>query len=525
MAFPGVSLDTGLGILAKASRFFKRTKLIGKPMGYLGYPVCGGLNKYYPPQGEEGKKPTGFLGFIKRNFLWGYVLGILGAIGWFVTGRQMSAPVEGQPPPAASWSNKFFKAVTIGSPVLAFISDYMGLNALWVCGPEVYRRARFASLDNPEKPLFAERPSDKLIEKTENSKLRFNQDIIMEDGISEDKNIRRFCRAKRGALKALLIGPAGTGKTEAMEYICGEIVKREGKDKVIVKRLDCDALILAARMKEEDEGALVSIAETAGGGAAELARAARTNSIEAVIDTLISINDQTAEAKKNGKRLIIQFDELDKLLRLAQRKDREGNWEFDDDVIKSIITPFQKVADNPDLDIIFTSNADVEDILGLHGHKVSDPDFAGILRRLKEKRVIVSKPTPMTQARITATYLLGLPEQIGIEASKLFDGMIWNKIKNLKTEQAKEDALTEIIYKYIFKPIYHGGKTPQVVRDKFSDLVGSNIEIGITQLIPQIYADDFESGKKLTMSIINGALYKRAEADEALDKLKRGKRR
>ncbi len=444
MPVPNLSLGSIARGATQAVGFLDKWPVAKKAVGFLGTPVLYDLNKEYGPNRE---KPSGGIGYyFKRYFSWGIAVSILASVGSYINNKFLSSGggEQEQPSLLKSLGALGLKVLTFGGVIGSIYSEFQKHNVWFKCGEDAYNIATGSTFLSD----IEVRENPKLISKTVNTPLRFN-DGSGGEITNEKKDVEGLCNAKENELKAIFIGPSGTGKTEAMDLVVGSHVKRD-PDKYIVWNINGNKV--AGRIQEhiEKQGSLASLVANAGDDVARTYGAiTQVGASKMLTSVLAAIKVEAKRALSQGKRLIVQFDEIDKLWNLAKG---------DDKVIAAIAGGLSDLWDCKDLDILFASNNTLQNMLGL-GDKyktiadIEQSPLANLWGRMRGKVVTLSNPTLHTQARIAATYLLRLPERCGVAEAQLFDSEILNIINGKSTTEEKEEALTKVIYDKHYKQI------------------------------------------------------------------------
>src|SRR3989338_4415783 len=245
----GIPQNLSIGSFARgatqAVRFLDKWPMVRKTIGFLGTPVLYDLNKEYGPDRDETTKEKGGLTYyLKRYFSWGIVTSVLGFVGSMVYNRITARGDEEnqQPGLVKSLISLGLKICTFGGVIGAVYSEFQKLNVLFKCGED----SQSIALGSGFLENIKLRNNQELANKTINSPLRFNDESDPEKP-NEKKDILGLCEAPDNELKAIFIGPTGTGKTEAMDYIVGCHVKRN-PNKYVVWNINGNEV--AAKIKE-----------------------------------------------------------------------------------------------------------------------------------------------------------------------------------------------------------------------------------------------------------------------------------
>lgn len=478
----GIPQNLSIGSFARGASqavgFLDKWPIAKKTIGFLGTPVFHDLNKEYgPDRDEKAKSEGGVLYYLKRYFSWGIVVSALGYLGSLIYNRFASGKGEGeqqQPTLLKTLSNLGLTICKYGGVLGAVYSEWNKLNVLFKCGEDAQAIALGAGfLEN-----IKVREKEELIGKTKNSPLRFNdgKDQLIPD---EAKVINGLCEAPDNDLKAIFIGPTGTGKTEAMDLIVGCHVKRN-PDKYIVWNVNGNEVAAKIKTQLDKQGDIGGILEMAKGHLKEaddfkeVYKAFTQMSVAKMLGSVLSaIKVEAKRAHKANKRLIVQFDEIDKLLNLAKG---------DDNAMAAIAAGLSELLDYKDLDILFASNATLKDMLGL-GEKyktitdLEQSPLANLWGRMRNRVCTLSNPGFHTQARIIATYLLSLPARLNVAEEKLFATDITDAIKSKDDYSQKEAALAQVIYDSIYKSMENNKEEEEI----YGYLSGRDLMTAITK--------------------------------------------
>lgn len=459
MGIPAVGLsDVAKGVftgLQKGDTFVDNYPWLKTTVGFLGSSLAFDENRVWGPLEKRDKeKPKGFFTFVRRYCLAnGYILGALGAIGMFVMNKFVKVEEGKQPGILHALGNLGTMVLTVGAPIIALYSQMKGVNVGWQCGKAG------KTLSDLEKllPSFEERKNSELVQKTQNSPLRFRQDE--KEGIENAAN--------RKNIRKIFIGPSGTGKTEAMDYVAGKIVEQEGADKVLVHKIECQKLRTLIESILQKKGQWLDLASSANSSLAEVVAWNSSNKVKELMTVFDGVLIKAQEAKKQNKRYVLQLDELDKLKDFAVYE-KDGHEYIDLKMFKDISVKLKDVWDSTEkegieLDILATSNVDINKLFGvgtlfqgtlqeslkLLGESALGPTH----HRLRGDQCPVSLPDPLTQARIAAVYLLKVKNDLSETDEQLFDMDILAQIRNKSSDSEREDALTKYIYENIYQKL------------------------------------------------------------------------
>ncbi len=230
--------------------------IVNRTIGILGQTPAWDLNKNYSPNEEFRKKHEGELkgiGYYLRRYAltWGNILGVAGIVTAFVTGRMARENPE-QTSIKTNGLNALSKLLALVGIGGSIYSEYNKLNVLTKLGPDSYSIAASESILN--SGLLERADNKKLKGKAERTTLRFDP--------KTQKAVDNYGNRAQGKLKVFLVGPPNTGKSQAMDLICGKIVQREerlGKEgkEVIVEKLNGQEIIDGILGKEQAKGSLV----------------------------------------------------------------------------------------------------------------------------------------------------------------------------------------------------------------------------------------------------------------------------
>lgn len=292
--------------------------------------------------------------------------------------------------------------------------------------------------------------------------------LVYDDSIAPEIKLRhlRFTGSAGAGneISAFFCGPPGTGKTEGVKYILGNItkeIKARGKEPVIAK-LDLadyqsfiEDLERGARDTRQAIGALVANDEISN-------LSLNANLPFIIFESLISRSYNIAQKVKadnnHAQTPIIFIDEFDKVAEMSSFQNVSPHR------LKNLLLRLNQLLD--DQNLLLTSNAPMDDIIGRFRSAFrGDMQYKHILdafeNRLRNIHVPILAPNESTQAKIIAASLLKDHREyinwdsFGIEAK--------SGIKELdKTLLA--DAINKLITKprstsYVGRDIYHALKS------------------------------------------------------------------
>lgn len=497
ISMPSLSLGSFARGATQAVSLLEKWPIARRVVGALGTPVFYDLNKEYGPKRQVPEKGIGY--FFKRYFSWGIAVSILAAIGSFFD-KRFSSLREGEQPTLIRALISFgLRVFTFGGIGASLYSEFQKQNVWFKCGEDAFNIATGSGfLEDIEV-----RKNQDLIPKTIDSPLRFNDGSSGEE--NEDKDIRGLCNAREDDLKAIFIGPSGTGKTEAMDLIAGTHVKRN-PDRYVVWNINGNKV--AGRIQEylEKQSGLANLFGSANEDIAKTYGAlTQVSASKLLTSVLAAIRVEAKRAKSEGKRLIVQFDEIDKLWNLAKG---------DDKVMAAIAGGLSDLWECKDLDIMFASNTTLQKMLGLGDRyrtidDIEQSPLANMWGRMRGKVISVSNPALITQSKIIATYLLKLPKKYGVAEQQLFDDEILSVISN-KSPEARERDLAELIYMKLYKPLQEDEKEKRI----YCYLSGRDLMIAITnKLLTNNLLEDGKivSGRKITLNMVCEEIRKATE--------------
>ena len=409
-----------------------------------GRPVFANPKKQFEVQREKllkGEKipERGFFDYIKDFFAWGDVLGILGLIGWAVTGKfiQPIATEQGQQPPTLG--QKIIKwltrGLTFGGFGLARLAQFKGIPYKHILGEDKY--AQFV-LDQIEaktgKKIFEDLDVNKLILQSKNSNQEYNKDV--------SDFMKHKARAVDGMFSGFLYGPSGTGKTSGIKDLCGkwaETVISQG-NKVRVKQFNFEGLESYIEGESETLDKISSAAGRIDGEAAEGIKSLKTDPLTLIEIVLNKIDFEKEKAKQNGEKLVIVLDEVDKIFPIDELQGVSQSR------LKRLLMRFQNLVEEGRGNVWMASNFGMEYFERIPVHH--EAAKAGLIGRLKNMMCHIDLPDKEAQSRITANYLLSLSQRLGQEdknlasPEKIFDGGVRSSMRGSnKYEQRKRLAV------------------------------------------------------------------------------------
>ena len=301
-----------------------------------------------------------------------------------------------------------------------------------------------------------------------------NEQKEVEDILTNVRNGKR--------IKKFFIGGAGTGKTHTMRKICNEIIEYEAnqtsspKREVVVRTLSIPDL---GKRIAGTNSWLGNVQEAASALQVQGADAAlglfKNNPQTTLLHCLSGISDEIEAAHKQGKRYVLQLDEIDKIWTLA--KNPETNKLEAGGIVSEIALQLQQILEYENLDIILTSNAEASRMMGLDelvaegkNEQSLPSQLVGLIDRINKIRTNMTTPDYDTQSRITAAYLMELKRTTNKTYEQLFANEILDQIPNYGSlpEQDFEDKLATLLYKDIYQ-----STDPSNVRD----IAIANIEL------------------------------------------------
>ncbi len=428
--------------------------IVNRTIGILGQTPSWDLNKNYSPNEDFRKKHEGELkgiGYYLRRYAltWGNILGVAGIVTAFVTGRMATANPE-QTNLRMSGLNALSKLLALVGIGGSIYSEYNKINVLTKLGPDAYSIAASESILN--NGLLERADNKELKANAEKTTLRFDSDT--------QKAVDNYGNRAQGKLKVFLVGPPNTGKSQAMDLICGKIIqreerlKKEGKE-VIVEKLNGQEIIEGILGKEQAKDSLVDFLGQMSGNAetTQILSVFQGRGIKTLLNVIKRAKIAAKDAAEHGKRYVFVFDEVDKLFILA--KGGEGNT-TNNEILGMIATQLKELNDDKNLDVLYAANASPAEFLGLSADKPGDAKtsaVAGLYNDLeKTMKLRIDIPDFHTQANIIATYLLQLPKELKVAPERLFSQEINEVIKD-KSGKEREQALANYIYDKIYKDL------------------------------------------------------------------------
>ncbi|MBI3590190.1 MAG: hypothetical protein HY094_02290 [Candidatus Melainabacteria bacterium] len=508
-----------LNALHKGATFIDRYKWMKSAVGFLGSSLVFDENKLYgPPEKRSKEKPSGITAFLRRYVLAnGYIIGALAWIAKYILSKTYQ-PKEGeQPSLIRSLTNLGTFILSIGAPIVALYSQIKGINVEWQCGEAGKVFALTDSFaDNILKPI----DNKKLVEEADYLQriIRLDNGSDNEEGVTLQEQVESEFNASEGR-KIILQGISQTGKSVSMRMIAGKLVKKWGLDKVIVKELNCTNMFEQIKAKLENEGGLASLLaavplDGAGEVKAQAAVLMSSSGTDVLVNLLKRISLEAKEAKEKGLKYIVLWDELDKIWRVVSGGGGESA-SYDPNLIGLVAVEIQKLIEDKNLNIIFTSNTPALEMCTTVGGNSETSPLVGLARRLHDRRIEFDYHLPHTQARIVASYLLDIQRRLKAVDAEIFDNDILPKLIGYRDDQDKEKKLAEVLFEQIFdrtkmsddkKEVYRkltGGSLKEAVSDRLymkltrGDKLVSGKKINLANLGKEIHT---QSGYKNTGS-------------------------
>ena len=359
-------------------------------------------------EGSDATKKKNFLFYIRRYLLtWGNIVGVVGVglsrlVKNFITEESSKFL---QPIGMISWlAGLAGIGIAIYSHVTGKTFDrYVGQN-------ERIKKMGIELLDKVQEIL----KNDDLIAKAKNSPLRFRTEIW--DRLNGD--VIRAEERKLG-VKLFLTGFPGTGKTEGMDFVTAKIIEQE-ESKKIDKREVVTLRIKGKSLREEIESKkqsrdsltegfnmLVSFANIDPQNTEEVAKFLSQTKTQLLKGVMLGLAKKYKEYESQGKRLVVQIDEIDELWSVAKRDGK-----YDEDFITEVSGALGELFDeNNKYDILCTSNESVEGLVGLYTNFEGDPkrleasNMAKVYRRLGQMCTPILPPDYETKTKIMHVYL------------------------------------------------------------------------------------------------------------------------
>ena len=418
---------------------------VKKVVAFAGKPIAVDLNKTDGVGSNKywkEKKDAGWGSYLlalanRYVFCWGAVLGVATKIVDFFLGRNIQSD-----PDNAAVLVKFVKKLTgfawwlcIGAAGYSQVTQanrkyYVDENEQLIARGENTLNETLTTLNN-----------DELAKKDINS-----PDCSLRHSDDEKKKIREVVGDCQKSVKAFIVGDRKTGTTELMNSISGQIINYErNKRDVVVQNISGDKLVtnLLGVQKAGEENVVKSLVGQLTGqlGLGDVGAKPGVGLLSVMVALRKKLEDT---AKDGGKRIVIQFDEVNALWSLAKTPDKK----YDTGLVGSVVQVFKDICDK-DYDVLFACNAKPNDPLGLAGVFSSQEEFQAVFqgdlgkwyKDVREKGSIpISLHNQDTKANIAAVYLMKLSQRLGVKPEQLFDDELRQLIndENCLTEELKK---------------------------------------------------------------------------------------
>lgn len=490
-----------LNALQRGTAFIDRYKWMKSAVGFLGSSFAFDENKVYgPPEKRSKEKPSGITTFFRRYVLAnGYIIGAAAWLAKYILGKTYQLNEGEQPTLIRSLANLGTFVLSIGVPIVAFYSQIKGINVEWQCGEA---GKVFALTDSFADDILKPIDNKKLVEEADYFEriIRLDNGSDNEEGVTLQEQVESEFNAPEGR-KIILQGISQTGKSVSMKMIAGKLVKKWGPDKVIVKELNCTNMFEQIKAKLEREGGLAGLlaAVPLEGSSEVKAQAAvlmSSSGTDVLVNLLKRISLEAKEAKEKRLKYVVLWDELDKIWRVVSGGGGESA-SYDPNLIGLVAVEIQKLIEDKNLNIIFTSNTPALEMCAIVGGNSETSPLVGLARRLHDRRIEFDYHLPHTQARIVASYLLDIQRRLKVSDTEIFADDIVSGITGYQDEQDKERKLAEVLFKQIFDRT----KMPIDKQEVYRKLTGGSLREAVNDRLYMklTRGDKLIPGKKVSL--------------------------